>query len=385
MKSKLLSLVMLVTLLALSACSGQPTPAATLPVSLPTQPPQPTANLPTPGQLPTLALPTQPQPTEGATAAATQASQATQVVTGLPGIGADVYLDDRSTPAALMLSFFNAINKSEYLRAYSYYDNATGLGTLAQFTDGYSTTRSVAVVIGEVFSEGAAGSIYSTVPMVLNVITTGGTQQKYAACYLLRFPQPGNYGAPPISPLHIEQGTAKTIPAATSDADALAAACPSPDFTTGPGAVPTSLEPLTDLSSANYIDNRSDAVTVISSLMNAINRKEYVRAYSYWESPTATYAAFAAGYDKTATVTAQFGTVTPDAGAGQIYFALPAALKATLNDGTRQTFVGCYVLHLSQPSVQGTPPFKPLAIKSATMKQVDNNADLTALLKTACQ
>jgi len=32
----------------------------------------------------------------------------------------DVYIDNRSTPEALMASYVNAINRKEYVRAYSY-------------------------------------------------------------------------------------------------------------------------------------------------------------------------------------------------------------------------------------------------------------------------
>ena len=39
-----------------------------------------------------------------------------------------------------------------------------------------------------------------------------------------------------------------------------------------------------DISAPRYLDDRSDAVSALRSLFNAINRKEYVRAYSYWEA-----------------------------------------------------------------------------------------------------
>ncbi|GAP15920.1 hypothetical protein LARV_03715 [Longilinea arvoryzae] len=366
-------------ILGLSACAGQPTLAPIV-----TQTPLPEIASPTPTQSPIIVTPTG-APSSAVTPTENVAPTLETSGAGLPDISAANYLDDRSTPAAVMLSFFNAINKHEYLRAYSYYTNFTDLGTLDQFTAGYETTQSVAVVIGEISGEGAAGSLYYTVPMVLNVTNTANAAQKYAACYVVRLPQPGNYGEPPITPMHIERGTAKSIAAGTADADALASACPEPDYPTGPGAAPAQLESLTDLSSQNYIDNRSDPVAVLSSLFNAVNRKEYVRAYSYWQTPPKDYAAFAAGYANTETVKLQFGTATPDAGAGQIYYALPVAMKATLTDGKSQTFVACYTLHLAQPGIQGTLPFAPLGIKSATVKQVDNSTDVTPLLATACQ
>ena len=372
MRRKLTLSLLIVSLLILTACSKTPAPTPTA---------NPTAKLPA---LPTIeSTPTSIQQSTQTipTATSTPAGGATS----LPDISDQVYLDDRSTPAALMLSYFNAINRHEYLRAYSYYANYASLGTLDQFSSGYSDTQAVSVVIGEISSDGAAGSIYFTVPMVLNATTTTGSQQKFSACYVLRLPQPGNYGAPPITPMHLDRGTAQSVPSTTSDADALASACPSPEFPTGGNPAPASMENLTDLSNASYIDNRSDPESVIRSLLNAVNRQEYVRAYSYWQDPTFTYDSFATGYAKTASVSATFGTATPDAGAGQIYYTLPVVLESTLTDGTRQTFSVCYTLHLSQPGFQGTLPFQPLGIKSAISKQVDAGSDPATLLTTACQ
>jgi hypothetical protein len=383
MCKKLFVYTMLISSIILSACGNAVSPAPTdLP---PTQVSTTIVVIPTAAVVPSAAAPTAPVilPTTNPTEAATP----TQLppAAGLPDITSpQVYLDDRSTPAALMLSYFNAINRQEYLRAYSYYANVTEIGTFDQFSRGYSDTKTVGVVFGPISGEGAAGSVYYTVPMVLNSSKTSGTQEKFAACYILRFPQPANYGAPPITPLHIDKSTAQKVTLATTDADALAEACPSPDFAGGPNTAPAAVEQISDLSSANFIDNRSDPAAVISSLLNAINRREYVRAYSYWQTTSNNYSAFAAGYANTATVTAQFGTATSDPGAGQIYYSLPVAMKATLTDGTLQTFVGCYTLHISQPSFQATPPFKPLGITDGSFKQVDNTADLTSMLATAC-
>ncbi len=375
MKSTAICILIAISLM-ISACGGQPTSDATiLPIVIPT----PIA--------PSAQAPTEPPPTATAAAAATIPVAPTTTPAGAiqPDISSSVYLDDRSTPAALMLSYFNAINRHEYLRAYSYYTNFTEIGSLEQFTDGYSDTQSVSVVIGDIYNEGAAGSIYSTVPVIINTASNTGTVQKYSACYVLRLPQPGNFGEPPITPRHIERSTAQSVPLATPDAEVLAAACPEPDFPSGPDAGPPVLEQIDDLSSSNYIDNRSGPVEVISSLINAINRKEYVRAYSYWQESPGNFDTFAAGYADTASVTAQFGTATSDAGAGQIYYSLPTALESILNDGTHQTFIACYVLHLSQPGIQGTPPFAPLGIKSGTAHQVEGTSDISVLLATACE
>jgi len=367
---------LLLTIL-LAACTVQPTP---LPTVLPTVvlSPTPVAATPTSETLPTVAA-------ETATPEIVPSATSSPTVGIIPDISAANYLDDRSTPAAVMLSYFNAVNRHEYVRAYSYYSAANAPGTLESFSQGYQATQAVSVGIGPITSDGAAGSIFFTVPMVLNAVTTTGIQQKFAACYVLRLPQPQNYGAPPISPMHIERGTAALAAVNATDADVYASACPAPDYPTDGNATPGGVETATDISAANYIDNRSDGVLVLSSYFNAINSKEYVRAYSYWQTPPGAYEAFAAGYDTTASITAQFGTVIPDAGAGQIYYSVPVGLKATQTDGSIKSFVGCYQLHISQPAVQGTVPFQPLGIVSANNQPVDNTADLQVLLTSVCK
>ncbi len=367
--------IVLVVLTLLSACGPQPTG---LPTILPTVQltNTPIVKSPTPPPLPTIG-------TETATTAPTSTQSA--ATAELPDISESVYLDDRSTPAALMLSYFNAVNRKEYLRAYSYYTNFTEVGTLDTFTSGYADTQAVSVVIGNIFTGGAAGSIYFTVPMVLTATTTAGAEQKFAACYVLRLPQAQNFAVPPIIPMHIDRGTAQSIPLTTLDADALALACQSPDFPSGANTGPALVEAMDDISANNYIDNRSDAVAIFKSYLNAINAKEYVRAYSYWENPPESYNTFAAGFNTTASVTAQLGVVIPDAGAGQLYYSLPASIKSTLADGSQKTYVGCYRMHLSQPAVQGTVPFQPLGIMEATVNLVDNSAAIDSLLTTVCQ
>jgi hypothetical protein len=154
-------------------------------------------------------------------------------------------------------------------------------------------------------------------------------------------------------PMHFDQYTTQSVPAATSDKDALASACSTSDQTQGLNLQPPSFETLADLTLPT-ISITAAAVEVVSSLLNAINRKEYVRAYSYWQDATAvgTYDSYAAGFSDTGSVTATFGTVTSDAGAGQFYYQVPVGMIVTTTTNNTQTFVGCYTLHL-QPRHPG--------------------------------
>jgi hypothetical protein len=172
--------------------------------------------------------------------------------------------------------------------------------------------------------------------------------------------------------------------------DLLSHACDGPDVPQTSPIHPSPVTNTTDLSASNYLDNRSDPLLVLSSLFNAINRKEYVRAYSYWENAGSSqnvppFAQFQQGYQQTASVKADFGAPVSGAAAGNLYYSVPTALKVSTTTGQPQTFVGCYVLHLGQPVNQATPPFAPLSIQSAVIKQVANDANVTSLMGTACQ
>ena len=134
-------------------------------------------------------------------------------------------------------------------------------------------------------------------------------------------------------------------------------------------AVPAQGAPVVAGAPANdpsYFDNRSDAVSLLQSYFNAIDRREYARAYGYWEagSQVGAFPQFEAGFATTQAVVLTTGQVGGDAGAGQRYFIVPVTLQSSTSGGS-QTFVGCYVLHLALPELQAVPPFHPLGIASA--------------------
>ena len=75
--------------------------------------------------------------------------------------------------------------------------------------------------------------------------------------------------------------------------------------------------------------------------------------------------------------------MTSSAGAGQINYAVPVTFKVDTAGG-KQTFVGCYRLHMSQPSAQSTPPFRSLGIQGVSVQQVAEGVDTAALMNKAC-
>lgn len=356
------------------AASQTSLPPTTLPPATATAAPSQTSPAPTQ----TSPAPTQP-------AANTNTPIVPTATTG-PGVPPN-YLDDRSTATGLIQSYFNAINLKQYLRAYSYWESNSQVGPFDKFQQGYQDTASVQITLGAISGDRGAGQYYYTVPVALVAQTTGGKTQTFAACYTLHLGSPEIQAAPPFHPLAIATGVAKAATNGTKPKDLLAHACDG--VPQGAPIVPAPKTNTQDITSANYLDDRSGPVEVLSSLFNAINRKEYVRAYSYWENAGTSknvppFVQFQQGYAATASVQLTTGPVSSNAGAGQIYYTIPAVLIAQTTGGATQIFSACYILHLSRPEIQGVPPFQPLAIQSATARLVSNSSDPNKLLAQAC-
>jgi hypothetical protein len=116
------------------------------------------------------------------------------------------YVDDRSTAASVIQSFYNAIVRKEYSRAWSYYEDGQGVAKFDDFQAGYANTATVSVAYGEVNGEGAAGSTFFTVPISLDAVSTSGKHSYFAGCYTLRLANPAIQAEPPFEPLHIVSG-----------------------------------------------------------------------------------------------------------------------------------------------------------------------------------
>jgi hypothetical protein len=134
---------------------------------------------------------------------------------------ADAYLDDRSTPEALVRSLYNAINRHEYARAYGYFSEPPAKGVDA-YAKGFADTAQVKLLTGAAGSEGAAGSTYYNLPVAIEAVDTEGKSKVYAGCYTLRLSDP-SIQADEYHPLHIEKGVLK--PAKGDLEDALPTEC----------------------------------------------------------------------------------------------------------------------------------------------------------------
>ncbi len=312
---------------------------------------------------------------------------------GTPSGGSSqTYLDDRSSAEEVIRSYYNAINSKEYDRAYSYWESGVASSQLPpydQFKQGYANTLHVDVTFGSVSGGVAAGNYYYSVPTELVSKTSDKGAQTFVGCYTLHLGSPANQTVPPYQPMAIEKASIQQVDNSANVKDLLAKACSNgsgnPDIV---GATPATGPD--DISANVYLDNRSSGPDVIRSYYNAINSQQYARAYSYWESNLSTsvlpaFPQFKQGYQSTKSVKLTTGKVTYGAGAGQRYESVPVTIVATATGGSTQTFVGCYTTHLAVPVIQDQPPFQPMAIQSAKVNQVDNNADTATLMAKACQ
>ena len=120
-----------------------------------------------------------------------------------------------------------------------------------------------------------------------------------------------------------------------------------------------------------FQDDRSSATRLIESLYNAINRREYARAWSYWgDGALADYEKFVEGYADTERVDVLTGVESSDGAAGSVYYSLPVALAAHDTDGSIQIFAGCYLVRQVNPSIQ-EPPFRPMHIERGSLRPTD--------------
>jgi hypothetical protein len=409
----LTSLTALIAFLAILSCQGAPPPPSSTPVpAIPTPAavvpsPTPTAVNATPTVIPT-ATPNPPTttpvpptpvstivptliptvaPTLIPTVAPSQPAPADKTIGGTPP-----YLDDRSDSAAVIRSFYNALDRKEYDRAYSYWENGAASQQLLpypQFKQGYAATGLIQVTIGGITGGVGAGQTYNSVPVALTATLTDNSNQLYTGCYVLHLANPQIQDFPPFHPWAIQRAHLELAPPGANPVDLLPGACSAASDGAGipvPTQTPTSA---TDISAARYLDDRSTPEEVLRSLFNAVNRKEYDRAYSYWETNlTSTqlpsYAQFKQGYASTASVELTFGLAGSGVAAGNIYFTIPTLLVAHTTDGQTQSFVGCYTLQLGQPAIQDQPPFQPVAIGLAQVQPFVAGSNPSSALAYAC-
>jgi hypothetical protein len=306
------------------------------------------------------------------------------------GSSAGAYVDDRSTADSVMRAYVNALNRREFTRAYAYWESPTGgepgaPGAFESFRDGYADTTSVTLSMGTIQSGAAAGNRFWQVPVTLLARTRAGELQTFVGCYTLHLASPDLQAQPPFESLAIRSAEVQQVDNSINTAEAMANAC-------DPGAgesmpTPAPVDP-GEIRPERYLDDRSNGVQVIRSLFNAINRREYARAYGYWDpgqpaDEPGPFPEFEQGYAGTESVELTTGQVIADITDEGIGYSVPVTLRAQTTEGP-QTFVGCYHLGLANPGEQVTPPFRPLSIVSSEVRGVTGDTEAGAQMATIC-
>lgn len=291
-------------------------------------------------------------------------------------VNRELFIDDHSNPIQLIRSYYNSINRHEYVRAYSYWNGNNQ--PYPAFEKGFATTAEVKISTGIITGGPAAGTTYYSLPIVLNATDMVGKTQLFVGFYEIALSNPANYGAPPILPMHINKGFVQPL-TMTHPEDQLAVLLQTSEITRD-NAITITPDDGRAVDASVYLDSRSTPQELLRSYYNSINRKEYVRAYSYWQDNPTVYEQFARGFETTANVQLTMGQVTADAATGHRYYRVPVVIVSRLNGDKVQTFSDCYTLHKLDAAFFLMPPVKPLGIVSADIKAVSasttNPADL---------
>lgn len=235
--------------------------------------------------------------------------------------------DLQDTPDHLVASTINAINLQDFQRAYDYWeDNPL---SLPDFIAHYADVDHIQAVVREpLYTDGAAGSLYSLVPTLQLTTYTDGTLHVFYGCYTARRINSETAGHP--TKWYIYSSTETEV----ADADPWSALNACPDFLDS--------APLTSEWEYDTPEH------LLGSYVYAITHREYHTAYDYWEMPPFSYPEFIARYLHTERMDLLVALpVREDGTAGSLYAKVPTLMLETKTDGTKHVFRTCFVTRRS--------------------------------------
>ena len=126
-------------------------------------------------------------------------------------------------------------------------------------------------------------------------------------------------------------------------------------------------------------DDRGDPIAMLMSYYEAINAKDYRRAYRFWESPESSYERFAAGFADTDRVRLLVEPSGRNEGAaGSVYAEITAIVLATTRAGNERVFAGCYTLRRSNVRDHGWRIYR------ANISTMPSGATVSRMLSQGC-
>ncbi|NDJ86916.1 MAG: hypothetical protein GYB66_13625 [Chloroflexi bacterium] len=255
--------------------------------------------------------------------------------------------DKQTDPVSLIASYYNAITRQDYTRAYDYWlDGRVPNGeSLQEFAAGFSNVNEVRAMARLPVRGGvAAGTTYVDIPVVVVATLDDGEKELYAGCFRTLHFNVGIGNPPVVDPnWYLESASLQAVD--DIDFEQATTACL-----------------LAESFPAAYgIDTQFSPIDVISSYYDAIAAGDYVRAYNYWlnGAPGQTLTDFAAGFSDTEGIEVLVGlSFQEGVAAGSTYASLPVLVTATDNL-IPQVFVGCFTTRKANVPIGTTPSPDP--------------------------
>jgi len=141
-----------------------------------------------------------------------------------------------------------------------------------------------------------------------------------------------------------------------------------------------------------YYNDQTSPANTLKSFHNGITRKEYERAYGYYQgapnpdpSLAPPYNQWVQGYSTTAaSIVAYNPNYREDPGAGNVYAAVRAAVRSLHTNGAQQLFSGCYIMHRVAVGVSPNPDDLLWHISRATVVEAPVNTPIDSILAQPC-
>jgi len=127
-------------------------------------------------------------------------------------------------------------------------------------------------------------------------------------------------------------------------------------------------------------EDRSDPLGTLASYYNAINARDYRRAYRFWDSQPSSYEQFARGFADTERVRLLVEPSTNlEGAAGSVYAEIPTIVVSTTRSGSERVFAGCYVMRRSNVQDRGWQIYR------GDLSPVPSSTRLSRILSQGCR
>lgn len=281
--------------------------------------------------------------------------------------GASLHRQDE--PAALVASYYDAITRKDYARAYAYWEQAPRSQTEAQFAAGFADTASASAIIRlPVLVDAGAGNLYAEMPVLVTAVRNNRTTAYFVGCFTAhRTNVPVGNATEPDPNWYLREGTLRQTP--TPNLTALDAACAQTEALDAP--INTRLSQL-------------DPVQLIQSYF--IEAANGIVPAGYWPNGDLFAAQYGRVIQNPETRVSLYinPRIVQEGAAGSIYAAVPALTILSAPDATYY-ITGCYTARRSNvPVGDATEPDPNWYFEDAVINPVSDMASAVALVNAGC-